>query len=117
MQTRPRTPRGFTVIEALVAIVTLGVAGGLLAAAFTVSTAARRRALLDVRGASWAQQRMALLAARSCLAADTSDSARSGPASEAWSAMRAADGWAFVDSVSVAGAPARAAFRGTVACR
>ena len=110
------TRSGFTIVEALVATMIMGVAGGMLAAAFTVTTAARRRATLDRHTAVQVHERIALLSRRPCSAADTSGSGTLGAATHWWRATRIANGWAFTDSVTVPGAPARSAIAGTVAC-
>jgi type II secretory pathway component PulJ len=108
--------RGFTVVEALVATMIMGVAGGMLAAAFTVTTAARRRAALDTQTSIQVQERIAFLSRRPCSAADTSGSGTAGAATHWWRATRVADGWTFTDSLAIPGAPPRPASAGTVAC-
>ena len=106
---------GFSIVEALVATVMMGIAGGLLSAAFTVATAARRSALRDTDAALALRTRVALLARRPCSAGDTAGVEVHGPTTVAWSAHRTESGWSFTDTVSVAGAaPLRAA--GTVPC-
>lgn len=94
----------------------MGVAGGMLAAAFTVTTAARRRAALDVQTAVQVQERIAFLSRRSCSAADTAGTGAHGAAMFWWRATRVADGWSFADSVALPGLPVRPAVTGTVAC-
>jgi type II secretory pathway pseudopilin PulG len=108
--------RGFTIVEALVATMIMGVAGGMLAAAFTVTTAARRRAALDVQSAVQAHERIALLSHRPCVAPDTSGSGSHGAALTWWRAARVPAGWSFSDSVSLPGVPPRPASSGVVAC-
>jgi type II secretory pathway pseudopilin PulG len=112
-----RLRTGFSIVEALVAIAMMGVAGGFLAAAFTVSTVARRRAELDSRTAALVHERVASLARRSCALADTSGSSSAGASREWWTARRAESGWIFSESVVVAGVPPRAALTGAVPCR
>ena len=114
MQTSSRS--AFTVVEALVATMIMGVAGALLAAALTVTTAARRRASLDVRTAALVHERVAVLARRPCAAADTTGTAQVGNATAWWTARRVGSGWAFAESVRVPGAAARPAQTGLVSC-
>jgi type II secretory pathway pseudopilin PulG len=108
--------RGFTIVEALVATMIMGVTGGMLAAAFTVTTAARRRAALDVQSAVQTYERIALLSHRRCSAPDTAGSGAHGAALIWWSATRVTGGWSFADSVALPGAPSRPVSTGVVAC-
>jgi type II secretory pathway component PulJ len=110
------TRRGFTVVEALVATMIMGVAGGLLAAAFIVTTAARRHAALDMQTAVQVRERIAHLSRRPCAAADTAGTAAHGNALIWWRASRVPEGWSFADSVALPGAPPRPAATGRVAC-
>lgn len=98
-------PRGFSIVEALVATMLVGVASALLASALTVRTVARRDAARDATAAAALGDLVGVLAARPCLAADTSaESTREtamGTALVRWHARRAGAGWAFAESVSV----------------
>ncbi|MDQ8165451.1 MAG: type II secretion system protein [Gemmatimonadota bacterium] len=97
--------RGFSIVEALVATILVGVASTLLASALTVRTVARRGAARDAAAAGALGDLLRVLAARPCLAADTSaESTREtamGKADVRWHARRAGAGWAFAESVSV----------------
>jgi type II secretory pathway pseudopilin PulG len=118
---RPRTPcavrrTGFSIVEALIALALMGVAGGLLAATFTVAGAARRSAALQAQGAAVLRTRIALLSRRPCSAADTSGVDQVGGARDAWRAQRVDAGWEFTDSVAVPGAAPKT-LTGRVRCR
>lgn len=114
--TRRSSHAGFSVVEALVATAMLGIAGGLLAATLTVTTATRRRATLELRTARFMHERISDLSRRPCTAPDTSGASRDGPVLEWWTAQRAGGGWAIAESVSVAGLAPGAQARGTVLC-
>lgn len=107
---------GFTLVEAVVATAMMSVAGGLLATGLTVVTVARRRADIDAWGAQALREHVSLLAGRSCALPDTGAVDRLGEATDRWSARRSGGTWVFVDSVSVPGAPPRAAMGGIVLC-
>lgn len=98
-------PTGFSIVEALVATMLVGVASALLASALTVRTVARRDAARDATAAAALGDLLGLLAARPCVAADTSaESTREtamGTALVRWHARRSGAGWAFAESVSV----------------
>jgi type II secretory pathway pseudopilin PulG len=113
----PHRRAAFTIVEALVAIAMMGIAGAFLAAAYTVTTAARRSAVLDARSADAVHLRIAFLSRRPCAAPDTSATVLNGRVMEAWRARRSGSGWNFVDSVAMPGAPPRASVTGTVPCR
>lgn len=97
--------RGFSIVEALVAMILVGVASALLAAALTVRTVARRDAARDATAAAALIDLLGMLAARPCMAADTSAEATRetamGSAQVRWHARRSGAGWAFAESVSV----------------
>ena len=98
-------PRGFSIVEALVATMLVGVASTILASALTVRTAARREGALDAAAARALADLLRALAARPCWAADTSAEltreTSAGTALVRWQARRSGSGWAFAESVSV----------------
>jgi type II secretory pathway pseudopilin PulG len=108
---------GFSIVEALVALAMMGIAGGLLAATFTVTLAARRSAALDVHSAAVVRTRIAVLARRPCSAADTSGVDQLDGAVDTWSARRTESAWEFSDSLAIPGVAARAPLSGRVRCR
>ena len=108
--------RGFTVVEALVAVAMLGAAGTALAIAFATSSAIRARAQSDAHAAAAVADRMALLARRPCAGRDTGAVRSAGAVSERWTAVRSPAGWAFRVSVTVVGAPASTVVTGEVLC-
>ena len=106
----------FTIVEALVALVVVGIAGTAWAASLAANGALRSRASARVVAGRLVAARIAALAARSCAAADTGGVASAGTATEAWSAQRDGGRWSYSDSISVA--PTLAVrVGGAVACR
>ncbi len=96
---------GFSIVEALVATMLVGVASTLLASALTVRTVARRHSARDAAAARALGDLIATLAARPCTMADTSAvgtrETAAGTALIQWHAHRSAAGWAFAESVSI----------------
>ena len=111
-----RTFPGFTVVEAVIAIALLGVAGASLASAMAASTAIRTRAKARDGAAAGLADRLAQLARRPCSAADTAGVDRRNGIAEHWSAKRTIPGWAAVETVQVAGIQEAAVMTVIVAC-
>jgi hypothetical protein len=105
-----------SVVEALIAVAMLGIAGASLCAAFAATTAARRHAAADTRAADATLARIAWLSRRSCVAADTAGLDADPGGSVAWTARRNGAKWVFTDSVRVNGVRAVTATGGFVAC-
>lgn len=112
---RNGAPPAFTLVEALVAIVLVGMAGAALAASFTTGSALRGRATVLTSAAGIAHSRIAALASRSCAAADTSGTTVARGASGSWTARRDGAGWAWSDSLR-AGQAVPIRLEGTVTC-
>lgn len=108
-------PPAFTLVEALVAIVLVGMAGAALAASFTTGSALRGRATVLTSAAEIAHSQIAALASRSCAAADTSGTTVAPGASGSWTASRAGAGWAWSDSLR-AGQAVPIRLEGAVTC-
>jgi type II secretory pathway pseudopilin PulG len=113
---------GFSIVEALVATMLVGVASTLLAAALTVRTAARRQSARDAVAAHALSDVLSTLARRPCTAADTAAESAletaAGTARVRWAALRSRAGWSFTETLFVA-APGRrtvVATQGRVPC-
>lgn len=115
---RSAHPKGFTIVEALVATMILGVAGATLVASLAVMRALRTRGQAETAIARSVADHTALLAHRGCAAGDTAGISRTADAVEnRWVATRAAEGWRWADSVFTPGARQAATLAGSVACR
>ena len=111
-------PKGFTIVEALVATMMFGVAGATLVASLAVMRALRTRGLAETAVARSAADHTALLAQRGCGAGDTAGTSRMAEAAEnRWVATRTAEGWQWADSVITPGARQVATLAGSVRCR
>lgn len=111
------TSRGVSVVEALVAVSLLGLAGTSLAASFSVVARADTAARVALAAADAARERVALLSARSCGASDTGASMLAGAARTTWRANRVPEGWAWFDTTTIPARAHRVVLAGTVRCR
>ncbi len=112
-----RAARGFSVVEALVAIILLAAAGTGMAMAFTAAGSLRTRALAERAVADDAVSRMGMLARRPCSAPDTSGTDASGRVVLRWGAVRSGDDWVFADSALASGGSDERIISGRVSCR
>ncbi len=97
--TLPYGREAFTVVESLVAIAVVGIAGAALAVSLTAGGVLRRRASVSVAASAVVAGRIALLAARPCAASDTGGTTSAGEASDAWTARRRGTVWVWADSI------------------
>lgn len=111
-----RNPRGFTVVEALVAVAMLGTGGAMLAASLTVVHGLRARSLAGLAVADAVADHLGVLARRPCTAADTGGVSVAGGAANRWAATRHPRGWLLIDSVGIAGARTAAGLSAYIAC-
>src|SRR5476651_692959 len=110
-----RARRAFTIIEILVALILLGVAGAGLVSALTGDRRLRDLAAAQLFAADRARERLESLAALPCAAAASGTSA-SPWGSERWSAIATQNSWQLTDTLSLARVAAPLIVLARVAC-
>jgi prepilin-type N-terminal cleavage/methylation domain-containing protein len=109
------TRQAFTIIEILVALILLGVAGAGLVSALTGDRRLRDLAAAQLFAADRARERLESLAALPCAAAASGTSA-SPWGSERWSAIATQNSWQLTDTLSLARVAAPLIVLARVAC-
>ena len=90
----------FTIVEALVATAIVGLTSAAFALSLAANASLRTRASARTAAAQIVAERLASLAARNCVAADTNGLTVANGAAESWRARRIGAAWSYTDSIT-----------------